>query len=87
MTVKDALINLHKVNPNNPKQQRLWKMLELRLVNDEVSQLDEMNYLGLLLKVKGGQSEQFEIDDPGRMGYWDAAGDFSLRRRVPAPGG
>ena len=71
MTVKDALINLHKVNPNNPKQQRLWKMLELRLVNDEVSQLDEMNYLGLLLKVKGGQSERFEIDDPGRMGYWD----------------
>ena len=70
-TVRDALINLHKVNPNNPKQQRLWKMLELRLVNDEVSQLDEMNYLGLLLKVKGGQSERFEIDEPGRMGYWD----------------
>ena len=70
-TVKDALINLHHVNPNNPKQQRLWKMLELKLVNDEVSPLDEMNYLGLLLKVKGGQSERFEIDDLYPMGYWD----------------
>jgi monoamine oxidase len=71
MTVKDALINRHKVNPYNAKQQRLWKMLELRLVNDEVDQLDEMNYLGLLLKVRGGQSERFEIDDPSPRGYWD----------------
>lgn len=70
-TVKDALITLHGLNPNNPKQQRLWKMLELKLVNDEVSSLDEMNYLGLLLKVKGGQSERFEIDDPNPMGYWE----------------
>lgn len=71
MSVKDALINQYSVNPSNPKQQRLWKMLELKLVNDEVSPLDEMNYLGLLLKVKGGQSERFEIDDPNPMGYWD----------------
>ncbi|SOD42736.1 flavin monoamine oxidase family protein [Nitrosovibrio sp. Nv4] len=71
MTVKQALINKHKVSPYNPKQQRLWKMLELLLVNNELSQLDEMNYLGLLLKVKGGQSERFEIEDHSPTGYWD----------------
>jgi monoamine oxidase len=68
-SVKDALTNWHKVDP--VKQSRLWKMLELKLVNDEVSPLDEMNYLGLLLNVKGGQSERFEIDDLNPMGYWD----------------
>ncbi|SFU67357.1 flavin monoamine oxidase family protein [Nitrosospira multiformis] len=74
MTVKEALIRKHKVSPYNPKQQRLWKMLELRLVNDEVDQLDKMNYLGLLLKVKGGQSERFEIgedSDSIGMRYWN----------------
>ena len=39
-----------------------------------------MNYLGLLLKVKGGQSERFEIDPPPD-GILGRTGDFSLRDR------
>jgi monoamine oxidase len=42
-------------------------MLEWLLVNDEVSQLDRMNHLGLLCKVKAGQS--------GRLGHLTCPAD------------
>ena len=34
-------------------------MIEFKLVNDEVAPLDEMNFLGLLCKVRAGQGERF----------------------------
>jgi monoamine oxidase len=66
-SVADVLTREHGVIKNS----QLWKMLQLRLVNDEVAQLEQMNYLGLLCKVKGGQSERFQLDDPDPMGYWE----------------
>jgi monoamine oxidase len=66
-SVANHLMSRHGVNPNS----ELWQMLVLKLVNDEVAQLSQMNYLGLLCKVKGGQSERFELDDPHEMGYWE----------------
>jgi monoamine oxidase len=65
-SVADALRRIG-VPPNS----QLWTMLQLRLVNDEVAPLEEMNYLGLLCKVKGGQSKRFELHDPYPMGYWE----------------
>ena len=50
----------------------LWKMIEFKLVNDEVAPLDEMNFLGLLCKVRAGQGERFGAGlRPMLMGYWD----------------
>ena len=43
-------------------------MLEFKLVNDEVAPLDEMNFLGLLCKVRGGQGERFTPDPPRDKG-------------------
>ena len=42
------------------------------LVNDEVAPLEEMNFLSLLCKVKGGQSVQFKDDETQAYltGYW-----------------
>jgi monoamine oxidase len=74
MTVQQAL---HRVfglaeRKSGNKDERLWKMLEFKLVNDEVGPLDEMNFLGLLCKVRGGQGERFgEGLRPILMGYWD----------------
>jgi monoamine oxidase len=64
--------NPYKVRPDEP----LWKMLEHKLVNDEVAQLDQMNYLGLLCKVRAGQGLRFKFEDPDDkttplMRYWD----------------
>lgn len=67
-SVAYALENYYKV----PRDGLLWKLIELKLVNDEVAPLDEMNFLGLLCKVKGGQGKQFNTDlSPNPMGYWD----------------
>ncbi|MBO9623863.1 MAG: FAD-dependent oxidoreductase [Sphingomonas sp.] len=57
----------------------LWRMLEHLLVNDEVAQLKDMNFLGLLCKVKAGQGKRLgrplgknpEDDRQRKMGYWD----------------
>jgi monoamine oxidase len=52
----------------------LWKMLEWLLVNDEVAQLDRMNLLGLLCKVRAGQGDTLGAPVPGHstlMGYWE----------------
>lgn len=71
MSVADALEKIYQVK----RDDLLWKALQFQLVNDEVAPLDEMNFLGLLCKVKGGQSGQFcDDDDQGRarlMRYWD----------------
>jgi monoamine oxidase len=66
MSVADVL-RKHGVAPTSS----LWKMLELRLVNDEVAPLEQMNYLGLLCKVKGGQGDQTDLGDSRNMGYWE----------------
>lgn len=46
------------------RNERLWKYIEFKLVNDEVSPLDEMNFLGLLCKVRAGQYVRFSSDGP-----------------------
>ena len=75
MSVQDALPKFCRIakRTRNPTDERLWKMIEFKLVNDEVAPLDEMNFLGLLCKVRGGQGERFgaELAQPIRMGYWD----------------
>jgi monoamine oxidase len=73
MSVADALEKLCRVSPN---EQRLWKMIEFKLVNDEVAPLDQMNFLGLLCKVRGGQGIRFRFEDDKDkttplMRYWD----------------
>jgi monoamine oxidase len=73
--VSDALKNRYGVNPS----ELLWKMLEFKLVNDEVASLDKMNFLGLLCKVRAGQGIFFAFEDPkdpedqkkSLMRYWD----------------
>ena len=55
MSVAAAL----KYVTRSARDERLWKMFEFKLVNDEVAPLDQMNFLGLLCKVKGGQGERF----------------------------
>ena len=57
----------------NPTDEPLWKMLEFKLVNDEVAPLDEMNFLGLLCKVRAGQGERFGSRIIAKLphGYWD----------------
>jgi hypothetical protein len=42
--VADVLKSRYNVSPN----ELLWKMLEFKLVNDEVAPLEQMNFLGLL---------------------------------------
>ena len=71
-SVADALKNRYKVSPTEP----LWKMLEFKLVNDEVAPLDKMNFLGLLCKVRAGQGITFRFEDDKDkttplMRYWD----------------
>jgi monoamine oxidase len=50
------------------KKERLWQALELLLVNNNVARLEDLNFLGLLCLVRGGQFDP--IGDP-LMGYWD----------------
>ena len=74
MSVQDALpkVCLIAKRTKGNKDERLWKMIEFKLVNDEVARLDEMNFLGLLCKVRAGQGERFGAGlDPILMGYWD----------------
>lgn len=69
MSVATALQKLYNVDRNG----QLWKQLVFQLVNDEVSPLEEMNFLGLLCKVKGAQSVAFRSDGPyaNLMRYWN----------------
>jgi monoamine oxidase len=70
-SVADALRNRFKVKPT----ERLWPMIELLLVNDNVARLDRMNFLALLCLIRGGQTERrnkkpVTIADDPLMGYW-----------------
>jgi len=73
--ISDALKNRYGVSPTEP----LWKLLQFKLVNDEVAPLEKMNYLGLLCKVRAGQGIFFRFEDPkdpedkkkSLMRYWD----------------
>jgi monoamine oxidase len=70
MSVAEALTNLYGVK----RGERLWKAMVFLLVNNEVAPLEEMNFLGLLCKVKGGQGERFgtkKTKQPNLMGYWE----------------
>jgi monoamine oxidase len=74
MSVQDALPKYCRIaaRTKGNKDEQLWKMLDFKLVNDEVAPLDKMNFLGLLCKVRGGQGERFgEGLKPSPMGYWD----------------
>jgi monoamine oxidase len=77
MSVADALTSYYGVIKDSKTKyqqfdvthKRLWMGLELLLVNDEVSPLEKMNFLGLLCKVKAGQ----QVNDKAYsnpMGYW-----------------
>ena len=73
MSVQEALPNFFQISKRkeNPTDEPLWQMLEFKLVNDEVAPLDEMNFLGLLCKVRGGQGERFTPDPPRDKGVLD----------------
>jgi monoamine oxidase len=73
LTVQEALPKFCKIakRTTGNKDERLWKMLEFKLVNDEVAPLDKMNFLGLLCKVKAGQGERLGTDKSNLMGYWN----------------
>ncbi|MGH8526346.1 MAG: FAD-dependent oxidoreductase, partial [Gammaproteobacteria bacterium] len=79
LSVAKALQDLYRVQQNT----YLWDMLIHLLVNDEVAPLEQMNFLGLLCKVKGGQGKRLgrpfrqkppearARDERQRiMGYW-----------------
>jgi monoamine oxidase len=55
-------LNLISKRTGTGADEPLWKMLDFKLVNDEVAPLDEMNFLGLLCKVRGGQRELLSPD-------------------------
>ena len=74
MSVQEALPKFCPIakRTKGNKDEPLWKMIEFKLVNDEVAPLDEMNFLGLLCKVRGGQGQRFGSGlKPILMGYWD----------------
>lgn len=52
------------------RKERLWKAMELLLVNDNVKRLEDLNFLGLLCLVRGGQSGTINHDD-ALLGYWN----------------
>lgn len=65
-SVAEALLRRYQVPPKSP----LWNMLTHLLVNNELAQLEDMNFLGLLCKVKAGQGSR--MNGPGiATGYWD----------------
>jgi monoamine oxidase len=72
MSVQEALTKIFKIAKRTKEDKLLWKMIEFKLVNDEVAPLDKMNFLGLLCKVRGGQGEHFGFGSlPLSMRYWD----------------
>lgn len=71
ITVERALTKVLGVRPRGEKKQ-FWDMLDFKLVNDEVGRLDEMNFLGLLCKVRAGQGERMSKTLPvNDNAYWD----------------
>lgn len=84
-TVENALqqrfgVRKTELRPDGSQQvTALWRMIEHLMVNDEVAQLNDMNFLGLLCKVKAGQGRRLgrplgnseEDRRTRRMGYWE----------------
>jgi monoamine oxidase len=71
LTVEQALTTVLKIPPRHGKE-LFWKMLDFKLVNDEVGQLKEMNFLGLLCKVRAGQGERMSNTLPvNNDAYWN----------------
>src|SRR5262245_20182152 len=64
MSVADVLTKRFKIK----KDGQLWKALEMLIRNNNVAPLEEMNFLGLLCLVKGGQ---FGKKDKDLLGYWE----------------
>ena len=73
-SVEYALPRLNQISwrGTNADDDLLWRMLDFKLVNDEVAPLKEMNFLGLLCKVRGGQRELLSPElGCLKDGYWD----------------
>ena len=71
-SVADALEKRFGVS----RTERLWRAMELFLVNNNVSRLEHMNFLALLCLVRGGQTERragkpVTLAEEPEMGYWD----------------
>lgn len=66
MSVAAALQNMFGVQPGG----RLWKNFELLLGNNNVAPLENLNFLGLLCLVRGGQSGTIAQGADRLMGYW-----------------
>ena len=79
MSVEVALPKFCQVSvrDTNPGDRQFWAMLDFKLVNDEVAPLREMNFLGLLCKVRAGQGERMFEPKPetgdvlNPKAYWD----------------
>jgi monoamine oxidase len=69
ISVATVLEKKYKVDRNGP----IWKQLEFQLVNNEVAPLEEMNFLGLLCKVRAAQKVHFRSDGKYAklMRYWN----------------
>jgi monoamine oxidase len=69
ISVAEVLEKKYKVDRNGP----IWKQLEFLLVNNEVAPLEQMNFLGLLCKVRAAQDVKFRSDGPYAklMRYWN----------------
>ena len=68
MSVAAAFLQTLKMKVSPTADRRLWMGVEMLLVNDNGVPLAQMNFLGLLCLVKGGQLGPH--DDPP-MGYWN----------------
>jgi monoamine oxidase len=67
VSVADALTGL-----GVPPGSRLWRATEQMLEHNNVARLEQMNYLGLLCLVRGGQDGTIARDQEGRLlGYWE----------------
>lgn len=64
-TVMERFLNVHPTGPTA----RLWLATEQMLVHNNLARLEDMNFLGLLCLVKGGQRGTIAKDPT--MGYWD----------------
>ncbi|MEU8365256.1 NAD(P)/FAD-dependent oxidoreductase [Nonomuraea sp. NPDC048882] len=72
MSVADALEKRFGVS----KDGRLWKAMELLLVNNNVASLEQMNFLALLCLVRGGQTghragKPVTSAQDSLMGFWN----------------
>lgn len=65
MSVADALLGL-----GVKRDSRLWLAVQLLLVNNNVKPLEQLNYLGLLCLVRGGQFDTIDKKN-ALMGYWN----------------